>query len=347
LTAPQAEAEVAVLGGGVMAGTVAHVLAASGRRTVIVPDAAPAEIGHAASGPFVPYREVARSLGRDGAHEVWRLFRESHERLRAFLAQAPRDCGYRPNGAFLLAEDRAQGLSLAESEDMLRDDGFPGEFLDRYMLESRFDLTGFAAAYWAADDAELDAPQLAALLREAAARSGATVAEVGAVRAIEDGPVIRGDDGTVRAERIVLASDAATGLAGLPLVAVAEAEAPIETGAALPGRARAVSGAFGFQAADGIVRVQVTGTAAELDLRLARFPAHARKRSSGEVLATRDGLPRIGPAAGGGLLLACGPEAVGLAFAAARWIEELLRSGHDPTPGPLRAARVESPGSRG
>src|SRR5262249_62302729 len=64
----------------------------------------------------------------------------------------------------------------------------PGEFLDHYMLEARFDLVGFAGAFWAADDAELDAAALAAVLRDAAVRWGAIVADAGPLRAIEEGP---------------------------------------------------------------------------------------------------------------------------------------------------------------
>jgi glycine/D-amino acid oxidase-like deaminating enzyme len=338
-----ADAEVAVIGAGVMAGAVALELASGGRATVVVPEVTPPEIGHAASGPFVPYRDLARSLGREGAREIFLAFRESHARMRAFLALASADCGYRPNGAFLLAEDRAQGVALAESEDLLREDGFPGEFLDHYMLEARFDVAGFTGAYWAADDGEFDAWHLAAGLREAAGRRGAVAADTGPIRAIEEGPdglLIRGDRRAVRAERAVVAADAVGRLAGLSLASAAEAEAAIESGAQLPGRARSVDGRFGFQAADRILRVQAAGTAADLDLLLPRLQASARTRSSGEAVRTPDGLPRIGPLAGSRLLLACGPESVGLAFAGACWLEEILRSGRDPTPRPLRAAPV-------
>jgi len=345
VSAPLAEAEVAVIGGGVMAGALAHELAVAGRRPVLVPDPLQTEIGHAASGPFVPYREAVRRLGHEGALEVWRAFRESHDRLRAFLTGASRDCGYRQRGAFLLAEDRAQGLSLADSEDLLRDDGFAGEFLDHYMLEARFDVSGFKGAYWAADDAELDAALLGATLREAAALRGAVVAEAFLVRAIEvgaPGVVVTGDRGSVRAERAVLAADGLVRRSGLSLVLQPRAgvEAEVAAGATLPGRARSADGRFGWHAGDGVVRLEAAGSAADVDRLLGHVQARARARWSSESLASPDGLPRIGPLGEGRLLLACGPEPVGLAFAAARWVAETLRTGRDPTPKPLSAARV-------
>ena len=123
-------------------------------------DERPRGLGLALLGPGRPYARVARALGRSEARLVWAAGCENHLRLRALVDEARRDCGYAPRGSFLLAADRAEAGELAESEDMLRDDGFPGEFLDHYMLETRFDLSGFPGAYWAAEDAEVDAALL-------------------------------------------------------------------------------------------------------------------------------------------------------------------------------------------
>src|SRR5262245_33035041 len=152
-----------------MAAAVAWELARAGRRPLIVSGGpSPPEIGLVASGPAVAYAEAALRLGRGAAREVWEVYREGHERLRSFVAGLAVDCGYRQDGAFLLAQDRRVGSLLAESEDMLREDGFAGEFLDHYMLEARLPLFGFAGGYWSADDAEVDAARLEHALRAAA-----------------------------------------------------------------------------------------------------------------------------------------------------------------------------------
>jgi len=126
---------------------------------------------------------VARAIGRSEARLVWAAGCENHLRLRALVDEARRPCGYAPRGSFLLARDRAEAADLAESEDLLRDDGFPGEFLDHYMLETRFDLSGFPGAYWAAEDAEIDGPLLLGALGEWARAAGIGF-DPGPVRAV-------------------------------------------------------------------------------------------------------------------------------------------------------------------
>ena len=122
-------------------------------------------------------RAVAEAIGRPAAQL----------RVGGGLREPPAPAGVRrPGRGATAATCRAaascwraiggEAADLAESEDMLRDDGFPGEFLDHYMIETRFDVTGFPGAYWAAEDAEVDArscsrPRSAGGARRAASRS--------------------------------------------------------------------------------------------------------------------------------------------------------------------------------
>ncbi|HVH04740.1 MAG TPA: FAD-dependent oxidoreductase, partial [Myxococcota bacterium] len=150
---------MAVVGAGLPALLTALELARRGASVVRVgePDRAARGLGLALLGPGRPYRTIARAIGRSAAQLVWAAGCENQLRLRAFVEAAARDVGYRAAGSFLLARTRAEAEALEESEDMLRDDGFPGEFLDHYMLATRFDLPGFRGGYWAAGDAEVDA----------------------------------------------------------------------------------------------------------------------------------------------------------------------------------------------
>lgn len=329
-----------------MAGAVALELARAGRRPLLVGVRGVGDIGHASTGPALAYAEAARRIGREAAREVWEVFRESHERLRAFLAGLPDDCGYRQRGGFLLALHRAEGALLADSEDMLREDGFPGEFLDHYMLEVRFAIKGFAGAYWANDDAELDAGRLAAALRAAALERGAALAEVGPLRLVAGSPNgvdVEGERGRVRARQAVLAHESLPSLAGLALATVRqeELEADVTPGAEIPSPARTVDGRFGWQVSETRLRLRASASADEIEMLLGGLSARARTRGEAEALALPDRLPLIGPFASTSLVLACGPDGVGLALSAARWIAEWLRTGRDRTPRPFCATRLQ------
>ena len=355
------EADVAVVGSGLPAMAAALELARRGAKVVVL-GAAPAEerprgLGLALLGPGKPYARVARALGRSEARLVWAAGCENHLRLRALLDELRRDCRYAPRGSFLLAADRAEAGELAESEDMLRDDGFPGEFLDHYMLETRFDLSGFPGAYWAAEDAEVDAALLLSALGERARAAGVGF-EPGPVRALfaeGDGASVETEEGLFRAGAAVVATDgAASGL--LPELAPllrpavpARLRTSLLPGAVLPTAVRTADGRIAWQIREGEMLLASTDTAASsgegaLEAFATRIPVEIaplrRWVEAGEGSA--DGLPLIGRLPGRPLAVACGFGALspGFAFAAARWLADSLLVGADPTPDPLRATRA-------
>jgi glycine/D-amino acid oxidase-like deaminating enzyme len=365
------------VGSGLPAQAVALELARRRRRvTVIEPAEAgegtkepPAGPGLVALGPGRPYEHIVSVLGRDGARAVWSAGGESRERLRAFLDEAQHDCGYQARGSFLLGADREEAASLANSEDMLRDDGFAGEFLDHYMLETHFDVSGFAGAYWAADDAELDGAELAATVH-AAARAAGVVFRPVSVRGLEvdrSGAVVETDEGPVRAAFAVVATDAVASHLSSDLRRSLRPGAPArlqfvpEAGASLPSVARTADGRLAWQrqaagmtlAATGEAEAPAAGEPGEpsrLEAMAARL--HAIPGSERGWIETTevgaDGLPIVGAVEGQALAVACGfgPLAAGLVFAAARWVADAILLGRDPTPAPLRVGR-EPGGVRG
>jgi len=359
------DVEMAVIGAGLPALAVALELARRSRRVAVLglaeAEERPAGLGLVVLGPGRPYAQVVDALGRDGARTVWSAGRENLERLRGFLQQARRDCGYDPRGSFLLAADRKEAESLERGEDMLRDDEFPGEFLDHYMLETHFDVSGFAGAYWAAHGGELDAARLASTVASAARASGA-VFRPAPVRALEtgrSGVVVETDEGSVRAAWAVLATDGVVsdlvpelGPSLCP-AAPERLQLAVEEGAFLPTAARTADGRLAWQVRGGRLTLAATGgvapdEAAEDHLgpeaMAPRLPVatggQRRWREPGEVAA--DGLPVVGRLAGRPLAVACGfgPLAVSLSFVAARWVAGALLGDRDPTPRPLRAGRV-------
>ena len=256
------EADVVVAGSGLPPLVTALELARRGARVIVAredPDGAPPALGLMLQGPGRPYAAVARAISRPAAQVVWAAGCENHLRAKAFLEQAGWRCGFEARGSFLLARDRRQAEELEESEDLLRDDGFPGEFLDHFMLETRFDLSGFPAAYWAAGDAELDVRALDEALRDAVGDAGVAFA-TGRVRGL------RPEASSVRVEletrsltgaAAVVASDgpvAALVPELAPLVALATlarvSTAPLE-GANLPTAVRTADGRMAWHSSGG------------------------------------------------------------------------------------------------
>ena len=327
-------------------------------------DALAPSLGHVLVGPGIPYRSAVLRFGRDRARAVWECQRENGDRLRGFADGLRDSSGYRRAGGFLLAADRDEGMLLAESEDLLREDGFPGEFLDRYMLEARFDLAGFAAAYWAADDASVDAASLLVALLAAAVAQGAEVRPAEAGLVFEPGPdgaLVRTGRGLVRAPWAVLTTEAPR-FGGAPLGGVRSSTLHgltlhLPSGVALPSPARTADGAQAWQVTGDLLILAGAAESVEPTEALSDFP---RLRAMAERLhaipgsavpweaatsSSPDGLPVIGLVPDRPLAVAVGLStlAASYAFMAARWIAEAVISGRDPTPAPFRPDRPVDP----
>jgi glycine/D-amino acid oxidase-like deaminating enzyme len=356
-------ADVLVVGGGLPAAAAALELTQRGRSVLVLgrPTPSAADPGHVPSGPALPYATVVARLGRDAARGLWEVYRESHERLRELLAQLGEDLGYEARGAFLVARDRPEAIALADSEDLLREDGFAGEFLDHYMLEARFDVRGFAAAYWSEEDAELDPARLVAAIAGDAVRLGAAWHDEAVVGL---GPSPGGVEavtarGRVRASWALVVEGAARlpSLEGRLLEAVVRsASVTLPAGASLPTLGRG-SGGLAWRATGSTLRLIVVEAPGRTPLDLAALarehigtetagpavktspaPAHPGDRRTTTGLAA-DGLPLVGVLPGLPIFVAAGMGGHGCGFAAARWAAESLSTGRDPTPAPLRADR--------
>lgn len=347
-------ADVVVLGASLAGIAVARELALRRTRAVVlepgmIAAAADSDLGHVRVGLVEPYDRAVDRLGRDAARGVWELLREGHERLAETLPTLGDDCGHRRAGGFRLALDRAAGTRLADSEDRLREDGFSGEFFDRWMLEARFDVRGFAGAYWAADDGELDARRLAQCLRSDAERCGAVFHEASPVLDLdvsERGAEAVTARGRVRAGTAVVTGSSARLVPALEerLVerSVRRGGLTLPSGAVVPAPALIVGTTVRWVTADEGLVLEAGATEEEaLAARHLPDPAVAGATLwSGGILETRDGLPLVGRLAEPVLVVSCGHETLGAgsALLAARWVAEAL-AGPDPTPAAFRADR--------
>jgi glycine/D-amino acid oxidase-like deaminating enzyme len=356
------EADVIVLGAGLAGAAIALELATRKRRVALVGmrgDALAPSLGHALVGPGMPYLTAIERFGREHARLVWESQRENGDRLRLFVDGLRDGCDYRRGGGFLLAADRAEGLRLADSEDLLREDGFPGEFLDHYMLEARFEVAGFAGAYWAADDAELDVARLQVALVAAAAAEGAIVRPAGSAvtLVVDDGfALAESAAGRVRAPWAVLTAEEGLGpllgplaerVRSVPLHGLTLRTVP---GALLPSPALTADGALAWQVSGDRLILAGRGSVSSETPHRGVLDAMARRLGGvpgsglpweAAVGATADGLPMIGLLPDRPLAVALGLRtlAASYAFMAARWIGEAITSGRDPTPPPLRPHR--------
>jgi glycine/D-amino acid oxidase-like deaminating enzyme len=357
------EADVVVLGAGITGCAAALELARAGRQAVVLEagalgsGAAATDLGLVPLGLGVPYVEAVRRFGREGACEVWETHRESQTRLRELMAGLGADCGYRQAGGFLLAESRDEASALSDSEDLLREDGFAGEFLDHYMLESRFDVAGFSGAYWAAEEGEVDSRRLVQALAGAATEGGAVFHEESPIRELDlttSGAEAVTSHGRVRAPWAMVALDgAAPSLVPLLEGRIVALEGEIqalepEPGAVLPSPARTVgSGRAWRLGADGLRMVRFgpprtgAGDTEPGAGRLRVLPSPAA-RGSATLGASRDGFPWIGLLPGLPAAAAVGYGSLGHGYAllAARWAVEAIRTGRDPTPPRYRADRA-------
>ncbi len=348
------ETEIAVLGGGVAACAVALELARRGKAprvvaTAIAPEAA--ELGHIVTGVPLTYKAVTEKLGASAARAIWEQSREGHLRLRELLNELGDDCGYEKAGGFRVATERAAGRALALGDDMLRDDGFPGDFLDHYLLEARFDVRGFTAAYWSADDAVVDPRRLVACIARAAESDGAVLHEGGPILELDlraDGVELVTARGRLKAAQAVIADALPAQLAPAFAARVVRTETrsflcEIEPAALIPSPTVAVDGSLAWRTRDGALAV--AGGHADADGQITgSFPALLRVSRRGETnvtLRTADGMPLVGLLPDLPVAVSCGYGGLACAWAvpAARWAAAALLDAREAAPPALRAGR--------
>lgn len=360
-----------VLGAGLAGLATTLELLRAGRRVAVLEassvgaEASGADLGHVATGLGMPYTRAVARFGKSAARTIWEWHRESHERLRGLLDTLGDDCGYRRNGGFLLARDRSEGRELADSEDALRDDGFGGEFLDHYMLEARFAVRGFAGAYWAADDGEVEPVALLGALASEVVARGAALHEASPALELEAdarGVRVRTARGELRAAAgvVALGAQAPTLVPSLaPFLRSVEARRLVcapDPGLALPSPMRTADGTLGWRLGQDLRVAALAGPggptsdnppgdafaslAGLLEVHLVA-PPRLLGRWRGTLCTVPDGLPLVGPLQGVPLVAVLGLGGLGHSWAwlAARWAAEALAEGKEAAPPLLRASR--------
>jgi glycine/D-amino acid oxidase-like deaminating enzyme len=164
------------------------------------------EIGWAASGRNGGFCDASLTHGRENGLSRWpdeldqleRLGRENLDGIEQTVARYGIDAEFERTGELSVALEPHQLEWLAE------EDGF----LDAAAVRALVDSPTYLGGVWSKDDTALVHPAKLALgLARAAADLGVEIHEHSPVRALDDGPVVRTDGGSIRARQVALATN--------------------------------------------------------------------------------------------------------------------------------------------
>jgi glycine/D-amino acid oxidase-like deaminating enzyme len=214
----QHDTAVAVVGGGMTGALVAHAFASAGISTTVLEAAVVGRGSTAASSalllkePDLELTELMNRYGPGSSRRIWELSHQSVNQLVALLKRLRIRCDLKTRHAVYYATS-AQAAERLRRECALRArSGFDAKWLGPGQLRR---LTGIAAhgAILAEGSAQFDPYRACVGILRAAAAAGASVFERSEVRRIESAHNrvrIRTRQGTVHADRVVIATGYAT-----------------------------------------------------------------------------------------------------------------------------------------
>ena len=212
-------AQVVVLGGGVFGVSAALFLARTGANVLVLEQrrlsggATGRNAGIVAPGTTQSYLTLGETAGWDTARQVWQFTEDSAALLKRVLAEEGVQAEQRVEGAHTVAMTPAEVETQQRTIERLAADGFELAWLDRDALQAHVGLPlppAFLGARFHPRGMILHSARLVVGLAQAAQRYGAELRQGVRVLSIGAGKV-ETDQGTVRADHIVLATNAYTG----------------------------------------------------------------------------------------------------------------------------------------
>lgn len=214
-----AEADVVVIGGGLLGCWTAYWLARAGvavtliERTAIGWGATGRNGGFVRAGTAAGYVETIRQIGHEAARDIWKLSEEGQALVGQIVAEEGIACDYRTPGTLNLALDDTTLEKMRHSLGIMQADGLPGELLDRQGVQA---LIGtplgpeIVGALFFADGGLLHSARYLTGLADAARRHGARLcqAEVSGLTPHGWGTRIETSAGAIQARRIIIAVNA-------------------------------------------------------------------------------------------------------------------------------------------
>jgi glycine/D-amino acid oxidase-like deaminating enzyme/nitrite reductase/ring-hydroxylating ferredoxin subunit len=200
--------DVAIVGGGIVGLTAAHLLAGTGKSVAVLEAR---QIGRQATGRSTAkvtsqhgqrYDRLIRDIGRDGA----RLYAQANEnavgQIRSLVETLQLDCGLKQTAAFVYGETEDETSSLRKEAEAASSLGLPASFVTE--VELPFPVTG---AVRFDGQAQFDPFRYLLGLAEVVSRGG-NLFENTRVTDIEHGEpcLVKTDGGSVTADHVIVAT---------------------------------------------------------------------------------------------------------------------------------------------
>ncbi len=190
-----------VIGGGITGVSLLHHLRRRGMQAVLLErsylaaGASGRNAGFLLAGVADSYADAVRTLGRTRAREIWQTTLENHAGM--IEAVAGRPVGYRRLGSAILASGAKEAAKLAESAELLGEDGFEVTWDGRRLVNPQ--------------DGEVDpAALVGALARQAPPGAIREGVEVTAIESASSDALVHADGAECRAGCVILATNAYT-----------------------------------------------------------------------------------------------------------------------------------------
>uniref|UniRef100_A0A832I134 FAD-binding oxidoreductase n=1 Tax=Eiseniibacteriota bacterium TaxID=2212470 RepID=A0A832I134_UNCEI len=213
----RAEADLAIVGGGITGVTLAWTLVEEGASVVLLEAG---EVAGGASGrnagfllaaPAEPYVEQVDFWGREGARAMLETGRRNHRRIKALVEQLGLDCEYRRSGSVRLTRTAEEAEEHRGSIPLMKADGFPMVEDDPARFVPASAAGAFTAAFVMPEDGEIHPVRFIHGVARAACARGARLHEGSRVVSGQwaDGAwTVRTASGEVRARTLVVATNA-------------------------------------------------------------------------------------------------------------------------------------------